>query len=93
MRTARYTLNQAPRQVDVAPDARDARSVTVFAQGTGTIVICDDAATDPTVAGARWPVTAGAVLPFSDIGGREDVWLACESGTLDVDVVELGLDS
>ena len=88
--TARYTLTTTPVQVDLADDDNIAfRSLTIFAQAAGTVVLCEDAASAAT--GARWPVTAGSALAIDKISDGEDIWIACESGTLDVDVYEMGV--
>jgi len=94
LKTARYTLTTTPIRIDVTPDDNVfGRSLTVFPQASGTIVICDDVDTAPAVAGCRVPVTAGVGLNFTALTGGESVWVAVAAGTLDVDVVETGVAS
>lgn len=93
IKTARYTLTTTPAQVDTAgDDVVSGRALTVFPQASGTIVICDGSGTDPTSAGCRVPVSSGVGVSFDKLrGDGEGVWLAVGSGTLAVDVVEIGV--
>lgn len=94
MRTARLELSTSPERIGAgADDSIAGRTVTVVAQESGTIVVCDSADTDPSAQGCRVPVAVGDSLTFSAMTDlvSDHVYLAVASGTLDVDVVVTGV--